>query len=108
MLKNFSIEQMKEIKRQKQLKEQQEYAENGKSTAYEAGQLVTIGDADCDYLDYKHFVVAQIARLGFKGYVAITGWDISELVEVLAEDGPSSTNWRDDVIDFFDGMEGNY
>ena len=33
MLKNFSIEQMKEIKRQKQLKEQQEYAENGKSTA---------------------------------------------------------------------------
>lgn len=108
MLKNFSIEQMKEIKRQKQLKEQQEYAENGKSTAYEAGQLVTIGDADCDYLDYKHFVVAQIARLGFKGYVAITGWDISELVEDLAEDDPSSTNWRDDVIDFFDGMEGNY
>ena len=108
MLKNFSIEQMKEIKRQKQLIEQQEYAENGKSTAYEAGKLVTIGDADCKYLDYKHFVVAQIARLGFKGYVAITGWDISELVEDLAEDDPSSTNWRDDVIDFFDGMEGNY
>lgn len=108
MLKNFSIEQMKEIKRQKQLKEQQEYAENGKSTAYEAGQLVTIGDADCDYLDYKHFVVAQIARLGFKGYVALTGWDISELVEYLAEEDSSNTVWENDVMDYFDGMEGNY
>lgn len=99
---------MKEIKRQKELKEQKEYADSGTSTAYENGKLVTIGDADCDYLDFKHFVIAQIARLGFEKYVALTGWDISELVEDLAEDDPSSTNWRDDVMKYFDGMEGNY
>lgn len=107
MLTRFSIEQKKEIKSQKQLKEQQKWAESGKSTAYEAGQLVTIGDADCDYLDYKHFVVAQIARMGFEAYEDLTSWDHDELVEDLAEEDSSNTVWKDDVMKYFDGMEGN-
>lgn len=107
MLTHFSIEQKKEIKSQKQLKEQQKWAESGKSTAYEAGQLVTIGDADCDYLDYKHFVVAQTARMGFEAYEDLTGWDHDELVEDLAEEDSSNTVWKDDVMKYFDGMEGN-
>ena len=38
-------------------KEQRNLAERGISTAFEGWNLVTIGDIDCNYYSYKHFVV---------------------------------------------------
>lgn len=108
MLKSYTTEQMKEIRRQKIAEEQEALAEQGHSSAIEDGQLVTIGDADCDYLDFKHFLVAQIAKHGFTAYVSKTGWDITELVEDLAEEESDSDIWLEDVINYFDGKEGNY
>ena len=108
MIQQLSLSQIKEIKIQKIADEQKNLAESGVSSALENGQVVTIGDSDRDYLDWKHFIVAQIARLGFSTYVAITGWDISELVEDLAEENGDNSVWQDDAIAYFNGVEGNY
>lgn len=108
MLQPLTKEQAKQIKEDKQYEEQVSYAQSGVSTAIEGNLIVTIGDADSDYLDWKHFVVAQIFRLGIGQYCSKTGWDIEELVEDLAEEDQSSDIWRDDALEYFDGMEGDY
>lgn len=108
MLQNLTMEQMKEIRRRKMAKEQEDLADQGRSSAVVNGLIVTIGDADCDYLDFKHFIVAQIARMGFSAYIAKTDWNTNELIYDLAEEESDSEIWTRDVINYFDGMEGNY
>ncbi|WP_288557786.1 hypothetical protein [uncultured Lactobacillus sp.] len=108
MLQNLTMEQMREIRNQRIAKEQDALAEQGISSAIENGEVVTIGNADCDYLDFKHFIVAQIAQRGFAWFIDKTGWDKDELIEDLAEQDSSNTVWQDDVEDFFNGKEGNY
>lgn len=109
MVEIYSLEQMKMIRNQKRIERQKESAESGISTAVVCGQIVTIGDYDCDYHSWKHFIVAQIARLGFLRYVNLTGWDINELVEDLAgSDDPNDDIWLDDATKWFDAVEANY
>lgn len=97
--------------REQRLKEEQRsYAEQGISSAMEGKSLVTIGDANQDYLSFKHFVIAQIFRLGIDNYMSLTGWDDKkDLIEELASvEDPNDDLWKDDVLDYFDGFEGNY
>lgn len=95
--------------REQRLKEKQRnLAEQGISSAMEGKSLVTIGDANQDYLSFKHFVIAQIFSLGINNYISRTGWDKKELIEYLATVDQYDDIWKDDVLDFFDGMEGNY
>ncbi|OYS20913.1 hypothetical protein CBF60_02065 [Lactobacillus taiwanensis] len=96
--------------REQRLKEEQrKYAERGISTALEGWTLVTIGDSDCNYYSYKHFVVTQIFGMGIDNYISKTGWDKKELIEFLAtDDDPNEDPWKEDVINYFDGIEGNY
>ena len=108
MLKNFSIEQMKEIKKNKLAKQQEQLAQCGISTAVVNGTIVTVGDYDRNYIDWKHFIIAQIARIGLSNYSDMTGWDINELVEDLAEEEQGSNLWFDDAEKYFDAMEGDY
>lgn len=108
MFKPLTSEQKKLIREKKIADEQAMLAQQGVSSAVENGSVVTIGNGDCDYWDFKHFVVAQIARMGFEAYEDLTSWDHDELVEDLAEESSSSsTVWKDDVMECFDGMEGN-
>lgn len=106
MLKPLTSEQKKLIKAKKIADEQAMLAQQGTSSAIENGSVVTIGNGDCDYGDFKHFVVAQIARMGFDNYEDLTGWDHDELIYDLAEEGPENGLWYDNVEDFFDGVEG--
>lgn len=106
MLKPLTREQEKLIKAKKIADEQAMLAQQGVSSAIENGQVVTIGNGDCDYWDFKHFVVAQIARMGFDNYEDITGWDHDELIFDLSDYGPEDVLWREDVMGYFDGVEG--
>ena len=106
MFKPLTSEQKKLIKEKKIVDEQAMLAQQGVSSAVEDGEVVTIGNGDCDYWDFKHFIVAQIARMGFKAYEDLTGWDHDELVYDLADCEPESQLWFDDVEDYFDGVEG--
>lgn len=109
MVEIYSLEQMKMIRNQKRIERQKESAESGISTAVVCGQIVTIGDYDCNYHSWKHFAIAQIVRLGFQQYIALTGWDINELVEDLAgNDDPNADIWLNDAKDYFDAVEANY
>ena len=108
MIMTYSPEQMQEIKKNKLAKQQKQYAENGISTAVVNGTLVTVGDYDRNYIDWKHFIIAQIARIGLSNYSDMTGWDINELVEDLAEEEQGSNLWFDDAEKYFDAMEGDY
>lgn len=95
--------------REQRLKEEQRrLADQGISSAFEGWNLVTIGDSDCDCLSFKHFVTTQIFSLGIDNYISRTGWDKKELIEYLATVDQYDDIWKDDVLDFFDGMEGNY
>nr|DAO82951.1 MAG TPA: hypothetical protein [Bacteriophage sp.] len=97
--------------REQRLKEEQRrLADQGISSAMEGKSLVTIGDANQDYLSFKHFVTAQIFRLGIDTYMGLTGWDDKrELIEELASvEDPNDDLWKEDVLDYFDGFEGNY
>lgn len=108
MLYIYNPEQVKEIKKEQRDKQQKSLAGQGISSAIENGQIVTVGDADRDYLDWKEFVLAQIARLGWQRYCNLTGWDIDELIEDLAEEDQDSTLWSDDAKDYFGAVEGDY
>lgn len=109
MIEIYSLEQMKMIINQKRIELQKEAADSGISTAVVCGQIVTIGDYDCDYHSWKHFIVAQIVRLGFQRYVSLTGWDINELVDDLAGNAdPNDDIWLDDAKDYFNAVEANY
>ncbi len=85
-----------------------DYAEDGISSALENGQVVTIGDSECDYNNFKEFIVAQIFRLSLPRFIKITGWDKEELIDYLANVDPYDGIWKDDTMDYFDGVEGDY
>lgn len=108
MIMTYSPEQMQEIKKVKLAKQQKQLAQRGISTAVVNGTLVTVGDYDRNYIDWKHFIIAQIARIGLSNYSDMTGWDINELVEDLAEEEQGSNLWFDDAKKYFDAMEGDY
>lgn len=108
MLQTLTLEQWTHIQEEKRLKEQQEYAREGISTAIERDRIVTIGNADCDYLDFKHFIMAQIACIGFWKYANKYDWDIQELVYDIAEEDQDFDEWRQDTINYFGGMEADY
>ena len=47
--------------------------------------------------------------MGIDNYISKTGWDKKELIEFLAtDDDPNEDPWKEDVMNYFDGMEGNY
>ena len=108
MIMTYSPEQMQEIKKVKLAKQQKQLAQCGISTAVVNGTLVTVGDYDRNYIDWKHFIIAQIARIGISNYSDMTGWDINELVEDLAEEEQGSNLWFDDAKKYFNAMEGDY
>ena len=108
MIMTYSPEQMQEIKKIKLAKQQKQYAENGISTAIVNGKLVTVGDFDRNYNDWKHFIVSQIFNMGIVNFLNLTDWDINELVEDLAEEEQGSNLWFDDAEKYFDAMEGDY
>ena len=105
MLKSAK-EQRELIRARKMVDEQMMLAQQGISSAIENGEIVTIGSSNCDYLNFKHFVVAQIARMGFDNYEDLTGWDHDELIFDLSDYGPEDVLWREDVMGYFDGVEG--
>ena len=108
MIMTYSPEQMQEIKKNKLAKQQEQLAQCGISTAIVNGTLVTVGDYDRNYIDWKHFIIAQIARMGLSNYTEITGWDANELIEDIAEEEQGSNLWFDDAEKYFDAMEGDY
>lgn len=106
MLKPLTSQQEKLIRAKKIADEQAMLAQQGVSSAVENGGVVTIGNGDYDYWDFKHFIVAQIARMGFDNYEDLTGWDHDELIFDLSDYGPEDVLWREDVMGYFDGVEG--
>ena len=108
MIMTYLPEQMQEIKKNKLAKQQERLAQCGISTAVVNGKIVTVGDYDSNYIDWKHFIIAQIARMGLSNYTEITGWDANELVEDIAEEEQGSNLWFDDAEKYFDAMEGDY
>lgn len=107
MWQTLNPDQIKLIKEQKQVEEQKSLAEDGISSAYEGNKLVTVGSGDRDYYDWKHFIVAQILRMGIDNFIAKTGWDKNELTEDLAEEDNDSVMWHDEAHDWFDAMDGD-
>lgn len=110
MLKDFTPEQQIEIALRRRNEEQEELAREGVSSAVMGNQVVTIDNLDwstrCDLDNFKHFIMAQIAKLGVAGYADKYDWDVDELVEELANVGYQDDMWRDEVIDHFNGIEG--
>ena len=108
MIEIMTREQAKTFREQRLLEEQRRLAEQGISSAFEGKFLVTIGDSSCDYYNFKHFVTTQIFGMGIDNYISKTGWDKQELIEYLATVDQYDDIWKDDVLDIFGGMEGNY
>lgn len=102
----LSNDQLQEIKAEKLYEEQQKLADQGISTAREEKTIVTIGDYDCDYLNWKEFILAQIFHLGYEQFCDETGWDKNELVEELSDSDCDDQEWVDTAVDNFDGMQG--
>lgn len=107
MLKPFTPEQQIEAALRRRNAEQEELAKEGISSAVMGDQVVTIGDPDCNYNSFKHFIVAQIARLDIWGFADKYGWDLDELVEDLADEESDSSLWRQETMDHFNGVEGD-
>lgn len=103
-----TVDQAKIFKRQQLIDEQIELAESGISSAIEGDIVVTIGDADCDYLNWKHFLVAQMAQMGMKQFANYTEWPLDDLVEFVTNESPDNDEWFDTTENYFDGMRGNY
>lgn len=100
----YNADQMKLVKEARQHREEQALLDNGISYAYEDGQLATIGNADCDYCNYKEFIVHQVLTLGANRYCSITDWDRLELEQDLADvEDPNDPVWSDDIENYFNG-----
>ena len=108
MIEIMTPEQAKFFREQQVLKEQRELAKQGISSAFEDKFLVTIGDSSCDYYNFKHFITAQIFRMGLDKFVDKTDWDKDEVIEYLATVDQYDDLWKEQVIDYFDGIEGDY
>ena len=108
MLQPLDKKQIEEIAIVCRNRRQAELADEGIDSAVDChGTLVTIGTRSEDtYHSYKEFVVAQIAKMGFKAYEEKAGWFEAELITSLAEDDQDADIWKDDVYEFFNLMEG--
>ena len=104
-----TIDQAEIFKRQRLIDEQIELAEAGISSAIEDNNhVVTIGDADCDYISAKHFLLAQVARLGVKRFLNATDETVEDFIDNFAELEIDNDDWFDVVENYFDGMRGDY
>lgn len=108
MTEIMTREQEKFFKEQQVLKEQRELAKQGISSAFEDKVLMTIGDSSCDYYNFKHFITAQIFRMGLDKFVDKTDWDKDEVIEYLANLDKYDYLWEEQVLDYFGGMKGDY
>ena len=108
MIEIMTREQAKTFREQQVLEEQRNLAEQGISSAFEGKFLVTIGDSSCDYYNFKHFITAQVFRMGLDKFVDKTDWAKDEVVEYLATVDQYDDLWKEQVIGYFGGMEGNY
>lgn len=108
MLSVFTKDQIKVLTDRIQYEKQQDFAASGIGTAIVNNRIVTIGDSECDYLDWKHFVVDQIFRMGISQYCAKADWIVPDLKEALAETDQDDDIWWDDAQDYFEGMKGDY
>ena len=108
MIEIMTREQAKTFREQRLLEEQRNYAEQGVSSAFEGKLLVTIGDSSCDYYNFKHFITTQIFEMGIDNFVEKTDWDKKEVIEYLATVDQDDDLWKEQVMDYFGGMEGNY
>lgn len=107
MLMN-TVKQAKIFKRQKLIDEQIDLAKYGISSAIENDYVVTIGDADCDYLSFKHFLVGQMAIMGMKQFANKTEWPLDDLIEFVTNEGPDNSEWFETAENYFDAMQGDY
>lgn len=98
-------EQIKEVNAINFEKERRQYAQEGIATAIEGGKLVTIGNGECDYSNFKEFCTFQIMYMGFEEFADATEWEESDLADFLANVDSSDTVWKDIVMDYFNGME---
>lgn len=108
MIEIMTREQAKTFREQRLLEEQRRLAEQGISSAFEDKFLVTIGDSSCDYYNFKHFITTQIFEMGIDNFVEKTDWDKKEVIEYLATVDQDDDLWKEQVMDYFGGMEGNY
>jgi hypothetical protein len=108
MLCAYNKQQIETIRDHQLAKKQVELAESGIGSAIVNNQIITIGDSECNYYDWKHFVIGQIFRMGISQYATETCWDIDELKEDLAEIDKDSEIWLADAENYFHGMEGEF
>lgn len=108
MIEIMTREQAKTFREQRLLEEQKRLAEQGISSAFEGKFLVTIGDSSCNYYNFKHFITTQIFGMGIDNFVEKTDWDKKEVIEYLATVDQYDDLWKEQVMDYFGGMEGNY
>ena len=108
MIEIMTREQAKTFREQRLLEEQRKLAEQGISSAFEGKFLVTIGDSSCDYYNFKHFITTQVFEMGIDNFVEKTDWDKKEVIEYLATVDQYDDLWKEQVMDYFGGMEGNY
>lgn len=101
-------EQAAEINKENLIKTRRAYQEQGIGTAYEGKQLVTIGDSECDYDNWKEFIVAQLFRLGPNRLSDLTDWALDDLQEQIANTDPYDGTWLDAAQDGFDAIGGDY
>lgn len=107
MIEIMTREQARTFREQRLLEEQKRLAEQGISSAFEGKFLVTIGDSSCNYYNFKHFITTQILE-----WVLITllkNWlGQKEVIEYLATVDQDDDLWKEQVMDYFGGLEGNY
>lgn len=103
-----TIEQARIFKMSRILEEQKGWARDGISTAVVNGEIVTVGNSDCDYVSFKAFCVDQMVRMGMKQFANKTEWPLDDMAECLTNEGPENDLWFDTAYEYFDAMEGDY
>ena len=103
-----TVDEARIYRRNQLIEEQIELAEAGISSALEGNQVVTIGNADCDYISAKHFLLAQVTRLGIKRFLNATNETVEDFIDNFAELEIDNDDWFDVVENYFDGMRGDY
>ena len=103
-----TVEKAKKFKMSRILEEQKDWARDGISIAVVNGEIVTVGDSDCDYANFKAFCVDQMIRMGMKQFANKTEWPLYDMARCLTEEGPESDVWFDTAYEYFDAIEGDY
>lgn len=108
MLQTFTKDQLEEIQNEKIRKLRINLQEEGIGSAMVGKRLVTVGDHDCSFNNWKEFLIAQIFDMGLNRFCEKTGWFKNELIENLANNPEDDSMWLDEAEQFFDAMEANY